>query len=880
MQRIVWLLALLVTLSACEQDSSEGGGQQTQEDASRRIPMPGEDGGPPPDREDARAPDGDAEVPADAEVTTDSGRIRPLPQDCAAVCDIFDDCGRTADLWGGDRAACLAACADGQASARFQSFLVCMQVTRCENLQECRVPPRPLPSCAAVCTAIDACEADFRVPAGLPGDPECAAACASPSLEQRIVSCGVPVVDAAGGACDEPAFGRCVLESAAADCLRACDARAECDESLDPIDCALACAREPVPEDPVARRRQQQARACLLSANDCDAVAQCERRELRPIVGEATVADLCAANAACPFFDAEACAEQVEPLLRELADGAVDCFTGHLRDHCGEPPYACFQPAPALENACEEHCHVSHLCGLLPAGQTEFACTEACHAAVRGGDPAAVEPYRRQFACAYADSCAELTACQQQATPAVACAEGCGRLAECGVEGADACPADCEARFDTARVRGELACVQAAADCTGVQLCRTPPPPGFCGEWCAALEGCDLTDARCPQRCDDADFAGPDAFLARVACVTGTARCDVRAACESGEVAPADACLAWCRHQITCADGEATAFEACAIACGGDVGGAEGLRFEAARGCLAEAGPAAECAALAACVDEAEPATACAAYCTELARCRIDADTPACEAACLAGGEALAARASCSLTARRRGEGCGAVAACEGFEPEPASPACVTLCGAQHTCDEDEDAFLCERDCTPEPAGTPVRAACAERGGCETLDQCLAADGSIPAACAETCGVIAACDGLVGEGGALFEDDDACAATCAGAALVEGADYPPALRECVGQAGCGADAIRACIERPETLCQESWDALVSCNLHELPDFLGGGGGDRGAYIQRCQQALMANPATRAAHECRIRAGAAAGGDLIACFLEFSQCPPL
>lgn len=857
-----WWIALAMGLAstglwACDDDDGGGGPIQMEPDVPMRRGDAALDGGPTdagprPDR----GPQADTGGGSDA--AADAGLIRDI-EDCAGICGVYETCGRLPDLWADDAAQCMSACADATENMRFRSYLACMQVTDCDRLQECAVPPKPQPTCAEVCAAADACEADFRLPGALNGVADCASACDDATIGQRIRSCGESVVD---GACDEVDFARCLIEALDPQCLAICDNSAPCDEDLDVVDCAIACTQPPASEDPVFLRRRTQRRQCLTDANDCEAVAACDALGVRPIVGDATVAEMCAANAECQFLSVESCEAEAEDLLRTLADGAVDCFTDHFTERCAEPPYACFNPAPAPEGGCTEHCLVSDICGLLPEGQTEFECTEACLTAQTSGDPAQLAPFAPLFRCAAGGSCDEVAACQANADADAVCTRICAREAECEVEGSDGCADRCAAAFDTARVRAERACVDAAATCDGVTRCVPPPAPD-CATLCAPLVACGADEADCRRACDDRDFVDPAAFLPHLACVTAAGRCDAREACAEDPSGGA-ACLSWCRLQAECAP-EADVL-ACVQTCGAGLAGQDGLTFDGAADCLAAAAPDAACGDLQACVDAVAADAHCAGYCAELGRCRLDDDPDACLAACADPGVPVE-DAACVLNAVRRGDGCAPVADCIGAEVEPASPACQALCGARHTCDEDVDTFLCERDCIPEPAEAPVQAACAGRATCEELPMCLEAAADVPAPCGTACDAVEACDGLIGEGdGALYAARAACDVDCAGAAVLRDETYPMAVSDCVGGALCDGEAVAACFADPSNECAEAWEALVGCGFD---GFIGGG---EPMWNMDCNNNLANDPAgTRAALMCIIDTAAMAMGDPLACF---------
>ncbi|MEZ4473763.1 MAG: hypothetical protein R3F60_23825 [bacterium] len=806
------------------------------------------------------------------------GGIRMLAG-CADICAVYADCGVEAQYFPGGAAECQARCADAEASDRFNDYLTCMQITRCEDLGRCTIPQRPLPACADVCTALAACDPAPRLPAGLPGIEACADACGDASLARVVSSCGAAVLGSNGavdGACDAAAFDACVLDQRGGACALECTTRAGCDAAVDATTCTLECLTATTPEDPVAARRIDQSRACVRNAADCDELAACDARQRRAIVGEHTIDDLCAANAACGFLSVDACPEVAADLLPRLADGAVDCFTDHFTDQCGQPPYACFDPAPAPDGGCEEHCLVSDLCGLLPDGQSEFDCLEICQGALASGDPTAIDPYLPFFECAYLGTCDEVSSCQLDADFRASCLAMCNAQIACGSPGAAECYDECLARPATRRMKAERACIAVADGCDNVALCLAPPPPD-CAALCAPLDDCRLTDRRCPISCDDADFADPTSFLPLLSCVNSTARCADRATCTGGDTSGGDLCLAWCQARVGCVEGAEQTMSDCVLECGrGEVGGQRGLVLASAAECLLAAGADAACPDLRRCLDGADFHGFCPAYCADLARCRLEDDVPGCVAACQAVEDdaGFFAEAACTLNAERRGESCEAIATCVHAELPPIPRACRQVCEAEARCDDSVDAFLCGLDCDPARAGIDIEAGCARFAPCDQLGRCADPPVEIPRGCAAACGVIAGCGGLVGPDG-TFEDFDHCTAECAGASILLGAGFPARLQGCAEDAACDADAVVACFMVPEDACEAGQEAVTACGLDQapipgfpplVPDYLGD-----------CRRLQMQDPAAALAQvQCLEEvAQRAAGGDPLACFDAFA-----
>ncbi|MGK0361003.1 MAG: hypothetical protein ACI9U2_003321, partial [Bradymonadia bacterium] len=819
-----WLLLCVMAMWACDDGDGPGSQQQIEFDARVRD-MAGEGGmGGDGGAGAAGGEAGDAGLGGEGGDAGEGGEggegggIRDL-MGCEDICAVYDTCDRTADLFAGGAAECATRCAEGAESDRFADYRTCMQITRCVDLQDCRIPTPPPPSCEDVCTAIEACPNDFRVPTGLEGVEGCAAACADQTLNGAISDCGRPVLT---GTCDEPGFAECVLAAVASDCAEECIVRAGCDPELDAVDCALACASAEAPEDPVAARRVQVSRNCARNAESCEALAICDQRAGRPIVGDATIEQLCAANAECGFFAVDTCADDAPGVLRRLADGAIDCFVDHLSNACGTPPLDCFAPGPQPNLACQEHCLLSDLCGLLPEDQMEFECLENCQAALISGDPELGAPFISRFECIYSQTCEELEACQRAARPGVSCRVLCQTQIECASPGAVDCLDQCEAAPDATRARVERACTGAADGCENIDLCVTPEAP-TCGLYCDPVEACGQGTPGCATDCDNRDFEQPGDFLPLIACLNSTDRCADRQVCLDGDVSRGELCMAWCAASVTCNPQSYERLETCVATCAQrGIDGQAGLTVEAASECLLEAGSDAECAVLSACLNSASMRDACPTYCAELDRCGLgDAQ---CEAECRdIEDNVFFTDAACVLNSRRRNANCETIAECIDV-PLPAIPRpCDTLCAAQARCDDRIDPFLCGLECDPDAEGLAVRAGCLTIAPCEDAALCdVEPQPAEPAECAAACDAIAACPGLVGEeDGALFIDVEQCRGQCAGGSLLFGPEFGAELQACVGGAMCDADAIATCFAAPDDLCERGAVAVAVCIDPEL-----------------------------------------------------------
>ena len=808
-------------------------------------------------------------LPADAQVMRDGGPADSSLiqfESCEDVCDHYANCQRL-DLWPLGRDQCLIACAEAETSPRYNDYIACLQSTTCANLDACVVPTEPRPECPAVCEALGACGADARVPAGLPGFDGCATSCENRVMAQNIVECGAEYVESPE-TCDEPTFARCLLTERSQNCVALCDRRAECEPDLDVIDCAIACAQPPASEDPVAQRRERIAQTCARMAETCEELAACGERTGRTIEGDASIDDLCAANEVCGFLSREDCPQVAETLLLALAPGAIDCLTDHFTNRCEEAPFACLEQAPVPNTACSEWCAVGFACGLLPPGQLEIDCLPLCRAALDEGDEAVLADLRPRLACAYGNTCQEIEACVAAGDPAGDCQGTCARRAECEVGDDATCLQQCRERTQTRRGWAEQVCTLAAGECAGVALCDAPEPPD-CGRLCDLVGECGVNRSDCIRRCDDAHFARPESYLETLSCVASTTRCDERRACLEGEGEGGVGCLAYCRRAIECGGSEAD-YADCVVECATGLPGEEGLRYQAAQACLEAAGADAECAVLDDCFENVDLGMFCDGFCEEQSRCLLVEDGAACADACRAALENAETieQMSCVFAAIRRDAGCGAVAECVGAEFEPASEACQSLCATRNACDPAIDAFLCERMCIPEPAGTAIRATCAELGDCDSLPLCLDAPAAIPPACAAACGAVEACEAIVGGAGALFSDRADCETNCAARTILEGEEFPAKMQQCADENMCDADAFVECLDRGPLLgCDDAWAAFTACNLTGFLMVQG-----EAEYMMVCQDAFMMDPdLTQRQIDCVVEVGQRANGDPVVCF---------
>lgn len=866
------LLAALCCAPLVGCDDSESGGT-TEGPARDAFASDGfvDDRGVGPDTDSgARA---DASVPPDGAVTdglVPDAAGNPLIRDvenCEDVCGVYESCGRIDDLFGGEQEACLTACAFGEPSDRFRGYLSCMQITACNRLNECTLPPRPAPDCLDVCAAATACDTASAVTTLLGAD--CAAICEQPGVALDLQRCGLPLIDAAEGeACGGEAFTTCILDERFGDCVALCGNIQACESpESDLLECVRSCANPPELEDPIGTRRFTLGQNCRRMADDCDAYARCTALTSE-IVGERTIEELCTANAECPLFELDTCAEQAQEALAGLVDGAIDCLYDSMTQSCGEAPYACFRRAPPPADACSEHCLVSDLCGLLPEGQNEGVCLDLCRQNLVSDDPVVADDTQRLMECAFVDSCQALTFCQARTDAEDVCRPICQRQIECGSEGREACFETCQEDFGYARTLAEVSCAEVAGSCEGLASCITPDGPN-CESLCGYLEACDLAGSDCLRECDDADFANDGSFFPRLSCLASTAQCGERAQCEAGDLTGGEGCLAWCKLTVGCNGGPDGDMDICLQACGEGDQGPDGLQYGNARECLLEVGSGGTCEDLRACSEAVELADFCGPYCAELGRCRLDADAAACELDCRGrlGDLPFIVGAGCTMAGQRRGEGCGAVVECTGAEVAPAPAGCQAICGAQNACaPTDVDQFLCEQDCAAAPEGMALAAACIERAGCDNIDLCMEAEGEIPQACGLPCLEASLCDGLVGAGeGALFADEDACRLRCGGGAILEGADYARELQACVVRSECDAERIDNCFSNNgNAVCEQTAAILADqCMLIE-----------RDAYLELCNQAAP----DAAERQAVCVADSVAADPVLGCFTAALACP--
>ncbi len=761
----------------------------------------------------AAAEAGNCEVMAGCEV--------PPSMPCAQVCARIEECGLQAVP------GCAGACDD----AHFADPVPTEQVTACvltapacldgeHSVQRCLRTPDRGRECLGWCRAASA-ECGAEAPQDLGA---CLSACGAGLVGDEGLRFEVAreCLAVAPADADCAALARCIPPDAVHDCGPIVDRAAACDVELP--EAALTCA-----DDPLTRLRGLRARQCLDGAgDDCDDARACllpgEAPDLPPPPPPGVDEEaFCAVWNGCGLDDFFGFCEDMYADAESAGEGVAQCIYDGLAPGCPDDLFLVFDlmdacyggagpvepPAPhPFAGECDRLCTARDFCDDL-GEQGRPDCRIACEATVDPTDPIAVGRAAPRMACAEAWSCAELGLCLATSSPEALCAAHCARLGECGeAPDAEACLADCDARFTLRREGAWRACVAAADDCEAVADCA-PPPAVPCDRACERLVDCGLAgdEAACTRECDDAHFEAPERGALSVGCVLSAPACEAApggfgvADCLEDPEAGGRACANYCRATTACA-GDADGLQACLGRCVAGFGDAEGLRFGAAARCLEGIEIDAECAPLAACVP-AEVAVDCAAHCARLEGCHLDVE--GCVAACEAAPDADAA--GCVADALRVGAGCGGVAACVGFQPPPADPVCRRYCDERRACDRAIDPYLCRLDCTPVPAAVPVQLACLAAGGCGELETCLDLGGEPNPACAAPCDAAVACG--------AFPDAARCNAECTGrdATARSPDDYVDRVAACLEDVGgaCDPEQALACFD--PVLCELAGDVI-------------------------------------------------------------------
>ncbi len=729
-------------------------------------------------------------------------------RECEAHCQLLDGCGLAAED-------CVDACDAVWVRDRQAAYRDCVRLARedCDAVAACG-PPRDV-SCEEACTAVSECGA-------FPAEsiPACSGACdddhqPDPVVNGRLVACVVAApVCGNQNEVDVLSVERCRFDPENGDeCWAFCRALTDycdADSEMDYVECLQGCG-DGLGGD--LGLRYAAAEPCLAALDNGDEAPDCAAAQACiPGDVELDCAGYCEAADGCGIERASCEARCADDALSQLRVLEASRCLGDAGDDCDAVVACVDPPAPPLEgeanplaDACARLCRAEGFCN---PDLDQGACRTACRAAWNPADPDSVPIVAPRLACAGAWSCEDLTDCLEGSTPEAICERHCAAVDGCG--GApDGCVEDCAAGFARDRQIAWRACVKDAGDdCAAVDAC-TPPPALPCDRYCDKLSDCGVAEARCEQDCDDDHFAAPLDSAIAVSCVLAAQSCNDEEGltvvqCLEDPAAGAGACVGFCRATTECAgnDDEA-ALIACVDRCTRGFPDREGLLFAQSAACLGGVQVDAACDALLACVPEA-PESDCATYCQTVGDCGAPAD--GCADACAA--EPDLDREGCVADALRVGTRCGGVAACIGFEPEPADAACEAWCDHRYECDRAVDPFLCERECTPTPEALPVQLGCALVSTCEELAECMELGADLDASCAEPCAAVAGCG--------LYADDAACEAACTGQASSPGAaeDYTERLAACVEETvedPCNGVAVAECFN--PSLCELTRDVV-------------------------------------------------------------------
>ncbi|MCA9544306.1 MAG: hypothetical protein KC613_07940, partial [Myxococcales bacterium] len=382
----------------------------------------------------------------------------------------------------------------------------------------------------------------------------------------------------------------------------------------------------------------------------------------------AGAARICAADRACGQFPAEDCVAVVEPILRKLAPGAVECFEARL-PACDFDVLQCFRPDPARNTveACNQGCADRAACGQLFVLESEADCRAQCAAALTGAAPQDRDKFTQTAYCAGRATCAEFAECLTGAEARVLCNQACQGQANClgRIDDIQGCIDDCRLHWNGERMQAFAACHFVGGDCAAVDRCYSVPD-NDCAVLCEAFEGCAGGPAGCQAWCDGQRWMDPQWYPAMVACAWGAQACEDRLACLQ-DTAPANACVAWCT--ASGCQGGPTVFGECAHDCGRyGVGSYGGVAFRQIEGCLADLGADATCQVL---QNQCPLPRLSDAYCPQLCAAVSACDGQAgqaCAGECAQRWEAepFINAASDVMRALGRGEGCPAVLAAWG----------------------------------------------------------------------------------------------------------------------------------------------------------------------------------------------------------------------
>ena len=788
---------------------------------------------------------------------TDNPLVRTIDT-CEELCGVYEMCDAPdAHPWG----ACLEGCmGEDWEEQRFRSYVSCLKLEPCETISACLIPPAPLPSCEEACAQLDLCETDYRFPTALTQTGNCITACADETWAGQISNC---VQSNERRLCDDPTFfDSCILESRGGSCYPLCQAQADCDETLDVVDCTVACLTEAPEDDALAAYRQEQSRNCVVNANSCEEIDACLTPAVEPVNESAEL--VCGAAETCGVFAEGTCPELANRALRELSPEGINCLVQTLEADCSAELTSCFSnTAPPATDACADYCFIGALCDSLPEEQSEFDCVEECEALAADGDPAAFAPYQAQVACLNVGSCQDFSNCISGSGNSDACADLCAQQALCGVEEEAECLMRCSSRYATERSRRERTC-GSLLSCESSELCQIPEAPN-CEDYCQPLQSCGLADPSCITLCDNAELAQPEAHLPLLTCVNTSERCDYIGACETDQSA-AQACLNYCSYLSGCNGAEGTPgeiSEECALACArGELSDEQGAEFIPAYDCLSalEAGSM-TCEDLSTCVNSAP--SMCNTLCEAATTCALplvgelaDDCVTACE-----GGAVSETIQLCAISATQRASGCGEVATCLGFPvPEP-TPACEQYCSALKSCDPSIDLYTCHSLCITDSTGDALRATCTEIvDSCDNISRCQDEEAESPVECLRACQDLDMNCSVTGEG-QRFNNLTACADECGGVVLALGEDSATPVNECIANAMCDADRLDACFSgdlapASREICERSWNVLQLCNINDVLVMFGSPPLEETQFYIDCDAQYTADPAATIAQvEC-------------------------
>ena len=782
---------------------------------------------------------------ADANTLNDM-RVPTAVTDCPSLCTRLSECNRNVL---GNQEECLSACESMSQYENFANYLSCVDRAACTQLDSCVLPEPPPPTCEEVCEALEDCDPSPRLPTGFRDISRCDEACEQESIAASMVICGGAIVEGSS-TCDSENFSECLADQLYPNCYAVCDRKLMCGASENLIDCVVECASPMGDSDPIMRRRARLRQTCWQTADTCDDARRCDEPTPSPTVDPSA---LCTADAQCSLIDAP-CEETVAEIGPSIGAAALRCVAETIGESCDAPLTQCFMQADLEPLDCDEYCAVAALCEVLPQGQAEFDCVSDCRAAIGNGAPEAINRFRRPTACAYANTCADLSECLAQGADTDLCTSACDHLTLCDAANeAEACNQRCAAANS---LREDLfwSCNALVNTCQSAQ-CSVPPAPN-CDTICLGLEGCGLADDNCHRTCDDSAYLEPATFVSRYACHAVARNCPDRDLCENNQFTAGNACVQQCRGDLGCTGDQATLLS-CIDRCASGLEGDSGLRFELNYTCLSNLPSDATCADISACNAAPTADAVCASICGATEACGLldmDEDLTACQAECaLNFGSASTTAYACALRAGRIANGCLDLAACLNIEVPPAAPACVTQCEARARCDQTTDQFLCERQCDANQAGTDIRLACLDTySDCPSIQACLDNPLADDQLCSDICNTLAQCDGQLGPNG-RYADLVSCERSCGVEALVNVEIDYAAVGVCLGESDCVDDAIDRCFNGGSAAptCDNAWTAYEMCDndTNFLWAFLMPPVTDRASYIAFCSGLIASEGAS-------------------------------